>query len=129
MYISVLAQDTLGESGRASITMALLDSGNLFAHAAVDADFHAKLGIPVENTTIKARAANRQAMDVRGVSKGIYISFPNITRTFLVKPLVVQNLPCDINMGAQFNFVMDLTPQKVVQDKNGKRKISASSRE
>ena len=71
--------------------MAFPDSGNLLAHAAVDASFHARLGIPIENTAIKARAANRQAMDVRGVSKGIYLRFPNITRTFLVKPLVVQN--------------------------------------
>ena len=52
----------------------------------------------------------------------MYIRFPNITRTFLVKPLVVQNLPCNINLGAQFNFVMGLTPQKVVQDRNGRRK-------
>ena len=72
------------------------------------------LGILVENSAIKARVENRQAMDVKGVS--------NITRTFLVKPLMVQNLPCNINLGAQFNFVMGLTPQKVVQDRNGRRK-------
>ena len=100
MYIPVLAKDTLEASGRVSITLALPDSGNLLAHAAIDADFHAKLGIPMESTKIKAKAANRQSMDVKGVSKGMYIRFPNITRTFLVKPLVVQNLPCDINLGA-----------------------------
>ena len=121
MYIPVLVKDARGSSGRSSITMALLDSGNLLARAAVEADFHALMGISVKNTVIKARAANRQAMDVKGVSKGIYIHFPNITRTFLVKPLVVQNLPCDINLGAQFNFVTGLTPQKVVQDRNGRR--------
>ena len=61
-------------------------------------------------------------MDIKGVPKGIYLTFPNVTRNFLVKPLVVENLPCDINLGAQFNFVMGLTPQKVVQDRNGRRK-------
>ena len=122
MYLLVLAKDSLGTSGRASITLALPDSGNLLAHAAVDADFHAKLGIPMESTEIKAKAANRQSMDVRGVSKGMYIRFPNITRTFLVKPLVVQNLPCDINLGVQFNFVTGLTPLKVVYDQEGRKK-------
>ena len=73
IYIPVLAKDSLKTSGRASITLALLDSGNLLAHAAVDADFHTKLGIPMESTEIKAKAANRQSMDVRGVSKGMYI--------------------------------------------------------
>ena len=112
MYIPVLAKNSLEASGRASITLALPDSGNLLAHAAVDADFHAKLEIPIENIEIKAKAANRQSMDVKGVSKGMYIRFPNINKTFLVKPLVVQNLPCDINLGAQFNFVTGLTPRK-----------------
>ena len=86
MYIPVLAKDVLGTLGRASITMALPDSGNLLAHAVVDADFHAKLGIPMENTEIKARAANTQAIDVRGVSKEMYLWFPNVMKTFLVKP-------------------------------------------
>ena len=52
----------------------------------------------------------------------MYIRFPNITKTFLVKLLVVQNLPCDINLGAQFNFVTGLTPQKVVHDQKGRKK-------
>ena len=86
MYIPVQIKDTLGALGRASITMALPDSGNLLAHAAVDAKFHAKLGIPVENTEVKAKVANRQAMDVRGVSKGIYLRFHDVVKTFLLKP-------------------------------------------
>ena len=40
----------------------------------------------------------------------------------MVKPPVVQNLPCDINLGAQFNFVMGLTPQKVVYNQEGRKK-------
>ena len=43
MYIPVLAKDAVRASGRASITLALLDSGNLLGHAAVNIDFHAKL--------------------------------------------------------------------------------------
>ena len=58
MYLPVLAKDSLGTSGRASITLALPDSGNLLAHTAVDADFHAKLGITMESTNIKVKAAN-----------------------------------------------------------------------
>ena len=73
MYLPVLAKDSLGTEGRASITLALPDLGNLLAHAAVDADLYAKLGIPMESTEIKAKAANRQSMDLRGVSTGIYI--------------------------------------------------------
>ena len=40
----------------------------------------------------------------------------------MVKLLVVQNLPCEINLGAQFNFVTGLTPQKVVYDQKGRKK-------
>ena len=72
----VLAKDSLETLGRARITLALPDSGTLLAHAAVDADFHAELGIPIDSTKIKAKAANRQSKDVRGVSKGIHIQFP-----------------------------------------------------
>ena len=59
MYIPVLIKDAPGAAGRASITMALPDSGNLLAHAAVNAGFHPRLGIPVKNKAIKARVANR----------------------------------------------------------------------
>ena len=59
MYVPTLVQTRPGGKGKASITMALPDSGNLLTHAVVDADFHAKLGIPIESTKIKAKAANR----------------------------------------------------------------------
>ena len=49
----------LGADGRASITMALPDSGNLLAHAAIDARFHKQLGIPIEDMKITVRAANK----------------------------------------------------------------------
>ena len=66
--------------------MALPDSGNILAHAAIDAKFHEQLGIPMEATRIKAQAANKQSLEIQGVSKGIYFKFPNVTMTFFVKP-------------------------------------------
>ena len=103
--------------------MALPDLGNLLKHAAIDTEFHERLGIPTEDTKIKARAANKQALEIQGVSKGIYLRFPNIAKTFFVKPLVVQNLSCNLNLGMQFNFKTRLIPQKVVQGKNGKNQF------
>ena len=47
------------QEGKASVTMALPDSGNLLAHAAIDAKFHQQLGISMEAMEIKARVANR----------------------------------------------------------------------
>ena len=106
--------------------MALLDSGNLLAHAAINAEFHERLRILTEDTKIRARAANKQALEIRGVSKGIYLRFPNITKTFFMKPLVVKNLSCNLDLGTQFNFKTGLIPQKVVQGKDGKKPISVS---
>ena len=40
MYIPTLVSTELGMGGKASVTMALPDSGNLLAHAAIDAKFH-----------------------------------------------------------------------------------------
>ena len=79
------------------------DSGNLLAQAAIDAELHAKLGIPIKDTKIKARAANKQALEIGGVSRGIYLRFFNLVKTFFMKPLVLQNLSCNLNLGAQFN--------------------------
>ena len=59
MYVPTLVKTTPGLRGKASVTMALPDSGNLLAHAAIDAKFHQQLGVPVEATKIKARAANK----------------------------------------------------------------------
>ena len=38
-----------------------------------------------------------------------------------MKPLVVQNLSCNLNLGVQFNFKTGLIPQKVVKGKDGKK--------
>ena len=83
--------------------MALPDSGNLLAHTAIDAKFHQQLGVLVKATDIKARAANKQSLEFLGISKGIYIKFPNVNKTFFVKPLIVKNISCKLNLGAQFN--------------------------
>ena len=89
--------------------------------SAIDTEFHAKLGTPIKDTKIKARAANKQALEIWGVSKGIYLRFSNMVKTFFVKPLVLQNLSCNLNLGAQFNFKTGLILQKVVQGKDGKK--------
>ena len=88
MYVPTLVRTAPGPGGKASVTMGLPDSGNLLAHAAIDAKFHQQLGVPVEASDIKARAANKQSLEILGVSKGIYIRFPNVSKTFFVKPLI-----------------------------------------
>ena len=101
--------------------MALLYSGNLLAHAAMDAEFHERLGVPIKDTKFKAQAANKQALEIWGVLQGIYIRFPNIAKTFLMKPLVVQDLSCNLNLGAQFNLETGLIPQMVKQGKDRRK--------
>ena len=58
MYVPTLVKTEPGAVGRASITMALPDSNNLLADTAIDAKFHERLGIPTEDTKIRAQAAN-----------------------------------------------------------------------
>ena len=111
MYIPTLVKTEPGAGGRASITMALPDSGNLLAHATIDAKFHEQLGILIEAMKIKAQVANKQSLEIQGVSKGIYLKFPNMAKTFFVKPLVVKNLSCKLNLGTQFNYKTGLIPQ------------------
>ena len=121
MYVPVLVRTALGLEGKTSVTMSLPDSGNLMAHAAIDAKFHQQLGVSMEATDIKARAANKQSLEILGVSKGIYVKFPNVNKTFFVKPLIVKNLSCKLNLGAQFNHQTGFIPQKVIEDSTGKR--------
>ena len=121
MYVPTLVKTEPGANGRASITMALPDSGNLLAHAAIYVGFHEQLGILIEDTKIWARAANKQALEIQGVSKGIYLRFPNVAKTLFVNPLVVKNLSCKLNLGAQFNLKTGLIPQWVISGENGKK--------
>ena len=79
------------------------------------------MGVPIEETNIKARAANKQSLEIQGVSKGIYIRFPNVSKTFFVKPLIVKNLSCKLNLGAQFNHQTGFIPQKVISGSTGKK--------
>ena len=76
MYVPVLVRTAPSQEGKTSVTMALPDSGNLLAHAAIDAKFHQQLGVSMEATDIKARAANKQSLEILGVSKGIYANIP-----------------------------------------------------
>ena len=54
MYVPTLVQTRPGGEGKASIIMALPDSGNLLANAAIDSEFHARLWISIEDTKIRA---------------------------------------------------------------------------
>ena len=121
MYVPTLVKTEPRAGGRASITMALPDSGNLLAYAAIDVRFHEQLDILIEATKIRARVANKQSLEIQGVSKGIYLKFPNITKTFFVKPLVVKNLSCKLNLGAQFNYKTEFIPQRVISGHNGRK--------
>ena len=47
MYVPTLVKTEPEANGRASITMALPDSGNLLAHAAIDTGLHKQLYIPI----------------------------------------------------------------------------------
>ena len=69
MYVPMLVKTEPGATRQASITMELPDSRNLLAHATINAEFQEQLGIPIEDTKIWARAANKQALEIQGVSK------------------------------------------------------------
>ena len=98
------------------ITMALLDSGNLLQQPAINASLHQTLGVGVDKTNVIARGANQLSIDIKGISEGIYLKFPNLRTSFLVRPLVVENLASPLNLGRKFNFEFMLTPQLVEQD-------------
>ena len=121
MYVPTLVKTELGSGRQTKVMTALPDSGNLLTHTVISAEYHKCLGVPMENTKLRARTANQQILEVQGVSKGIYLKLPNIAKLFFMKPLVVHNLSCDINLGAQFNFETGFIPQKVMQDKDGRR--------
>ena len=96
------------------ITMALLDSGNLLQQPAINAKLHQTLGVGVVKTNVVARGANQLSINIKGISEGIHLKFPNIQTSFLVRPLVVENLASPLNLGSKFEFM--LTPQLVEQD-------------
>ena len=99
------------------ITMALLDTENLLQQPAINADLHRSLGIGVDRTAIEARGAKKLAIDIEGISKGIYLKFPNLDTCYKIKPLIVKNLALPLNLGSKFNFEFVLTPQIVELDK------------
>ena len=96
--------------------MALLDSGNLLQQPAINAKLHQTLGVGVVKTNVVARGANQLSINIKGILEGIYLKFPNIQTSFLVRPLVVENLASPLNLGSKFNFEFMLTPQLVEQD-------------
>ena len=98
------------------ITMALLDSGNLLQQPAINASFHRSLGIEIDKTNVVAGGANQASIDIEGISKGIYLKFPNVSNSYLIRPLVVKNLTYPLNLGSKLNFEFMLTPQMVERD-------------
>ena len=70
----------------------------------------------MDKTNVIARGANQLSIDIKGISEGIYLKFPNLRTSFLVRPLVVKNLASPLNLGSKFNFEFMLTPQLVEQD-------------
>ena len=62
--------------------------------------------------TRATRAANQWTLEVQRVSKGIYLKFPNISKIFFVRPLVVCHLACSMNLGAQPKLKSDSYPSK-----------------
>ena len=79
---------------------------------------HHSLGIEVDKTNVVARGANQLSINIEGISKGIYLKFPNLRTSFLIHPLVVKSLASPLNLGSKFNFEFMLTPQLVEQDVN-----------
>ena len=49
------------------------------------------------------------------------MKFPNVTKTFFVKPLVVKNLSCKLNLGAKFKYKTGFLSQKVISRHTGKK--------
>ena len=49
------------------------------------------------------------------------MKFPHVTKTFFVKPLVVKNLSCKLNLGAQFNYKTGFIPQQVISGENERK--------
>ena len=82
----------------------------------INASLHQTLGVGVDKTNVIARGANQLSIDIKGISEGIYLKFPNLRTSFLVRPLVVENLATPLNLGSKFNFEFMLTPQLVEQD-------------
>ena len=118
MFVPLIMGDQKGRYKH--ITMALLDSGNLLQQPAINTGFHRSLGIEIDKTNVVARGANQASIDIEGISKGIYLKFPHVSNSYLIRPLVVKNLASPLNLGSKFNFEFMLTPQMVErqQDSN-----------
>ena len=71
--------------------------------------------------TRATRATNQQALEVWRASTGIYLKFPNISRTSFMRPSVVCHLACSPNLGAQVKVEIRLTSQQARQSEDGRK--------
>ena len=71
--------------------------------------------------TRATRAANQQTLEVRRASTGIYLKFPNISKTSVKRPSVVHHLACSLNLGAQVKVKIGLILQQVMQGQDGRK--------
>ena len=81
------------------------DIGNLLALSAVSANLHKARGLIVDKTEIYARSATKKQRKIKGINTGFYEQFLEVKKRFFIKSLVLKDLSCHLNMGAQFNMV------------------------
>ena len=104
-----------------TLSMALLDSGNLLKLSVISAKLHKQLGLKLYPTSIRAKTASNAKMPILGSSEPFYIQFVSTTPTFKISPLVVKDMTTHINLGSRFFFENDIIPQMVREDRFGCR--------
>lgn len=102
------------EKGKEVVTMSLMDSGNLLKYSVISEELHKELKLGLFTTQMVAKTANSSALKILGISSPIQIKFAQTDPVFTIEPLVIQALTSHLNLGAQFNFHHQITPQLVV---------------
>ena len=81
-----------------TLSMALLDSGNLLKFSVISAKLHKQLGLKLYSTNIRAKTASNAKMPILGSSESFYIQFASTTPTFEISPLVVRDMTTHIDL-------------------------------
>ena len=66
-----------------TLSMALLDSGNLLKHAVISAKLHKQLGLQLYSTSIQAKTASNAKMPLLGSSEPFFIQFASTTWEYM----------------------------------------------